>query len=121
MNIHVVFEHMGLSDKRFPLEMETAVFRIIQEAFTNVARHARVNEVTVRLWSDEEVLGVQIEDHGVGFDPETVLKAGNTSGLNGMRERAVLLGGHFTIETHPDKGTRLTAEFPISTLKSGGL
>ncbi|MCX5813325.1 MAG: PAS domain S-box protein [Proteobacteria bacterium] len=119
MNIHVVFEHMGLSDKKFPLEMETAVFRIIQEALTNVARHAKVNEATVRLWSDEAVLGVQIEDHGVGFNPEAVLKTGNTSGLNGMRERAVLLGGHFTIEAHPGAGTRLSAEFPISSLQSG--
>jgi PAS domain S-box-containing protein len=119
MNIHVIFQHMGLSDKRFPLEMETAVFRIIQEALTNVARHSKVNEVTVRLWSDEEALVVQIEDHGVGFNPEIVLKSGNTSGLNGMRERAVLLGGHFTIETHPGAGTRLSAEFPISSLKGG--
>jgi PAS domain S-box-containing protein len=119
MNIHVLFEHMGLGDKRFPLEIETAVYRIIQEALTNVARHAKVNEVTVRLWSDEEVLGAQIEDHGVGFNPEVVLKRGNTSGLNGMRERAVLLGGHFTIETSSGTGTRLTAEFPIS-LSTGG-
>jgi len=119
MNIHVVFEHMGLSDKRFPLEIETAVYRIIQEALTNVARHAKAKEVTVRLWSDEEVLGAQIEDHGVGFNPEAVLKKGNTSGLNGMRERAVLLGGHFTIETNPGAGTRLTAEFPIS-ISTGG-
>jgi signal transduction histidine kinase len=119
VNIHVVFEHMGLSDKRFPLAIETAVYRIIQEALTNVVRHAKTKEVTVRLWSDEEVLGAQIEDYGVGFNPEAVLQKGNTSGLNGMRERAVLLGGHFTIETSPGAGTRLTAEFPIS-LSTGG-
>jgi PAS domain S-box-containing protein len=116
MNIRVAFEHMGLEDKRFPLQIETAVYRIIQEALTNVARHAGVQEVTVRLWSDKEVLGVQIEDHGIGFDQEAVLKRGNTNGLNGMRERAALLGGNFTVETRPGLGTRLIAEFPVASL-----
>ena len=112
-NIRVTFKHAGLNDRRFPLAVETAVFRIVQEALTNVVRHAKVNEVIVRLWSDEKIIGAQIEDNGIGFDANAVLKAGNSSGLYGMRERALLLGGQFTIETGPGTGTRLTAELPV--------
>ncbi len=114
-NIGVTFKHSGLNEKRFPLEAETAIYRIIQEALTNVARHARVQEVIVRLWCDGKALGVQIEDTGTGFDAEAVMNGNNTSGLGNMRERAVLLGGHFSIETAPGAGTRLTAELPIET------
>jgi signal transduction histidine kinase len=54
---------------------------IVQEALTNVARYAGVSEVTVRLWARQDILGVQIEDQGISFDPEAVLAAGITSGL----------------------------------------
>ena len=112
-NIRVAFKHAGVNGKRFPLEVETAIYRIVQEALTNVARHAGVSEATVRLRSDEKTLGVQIEDKGAGFDAD-ILSKGTTSGLYGMRERAVLSGGRFTIETRPGSGTRLTAELPIT-------
>jgi two-component system sensor histidine kinase NreB len=63
------------------------------------------------------MLGVQVEDYGVGFNSEALLNTGTSSGLAGMRERAVLLGGQFTIETSPGSGTRLTAELPIHLKK----
>ena len=109
MRVHL--EHSGL-DRRFAAETETAVYRIVQEALTNVARHGRVEEVTVRLWATDDVLGVQVEDHGAGFDPETV-SAGRSGGLAGLRERAALLNGHLTVETRPGRGVRLTAEVPL--------
>lgn len=106
--VAVTFQHTGL-ERRFPPEVETAVYRIVQEALTNVARHAGVPEVTVRLWADQNMLGLQIEDQGTDFDPEATLAAGTSSGLAGMRERALLLGGHLTVESapggwHPDDG-----------------
>jgi len=113
-NIRVVFKHAGLEGQRFAPEVETAAYRIVQEALTNVARHAGVGEVTVRLWADQDALGVQVEDQGSGFDPEAALAAGTSSGLSGMHERAVLLGGQLTIESVPEGGTRLTAEFVLS-------
>jgi signal transduction histidine kinase len=113
-NIRVAFKHSGLNDRRFSMEVETTIYRIVQEALTNIARHAKVNEAVVRLWSDENSIGVQIEDSGVGFEADAVPEAGNTSGLRGMRERAMLLGGSFTIETQLGRGTRVTAELPIS-------
>jgi GAF domain-containing protein len=111
--IRVHFEHSGL-DRRFAPGTETGVYRIVQEALTNVARHGGVDEVTVRLWATDDVLGVQVEDHGAGFDPDTVLGAGRSGGLAGLRERAALLNGHLTVETQPGHGVRLTAEVPLT-------
>jgi signal transduction histidine kinase len=93
--------------------VETAAYRIVQEALTNVARHAGVNEVLVRLRLGDEALHLHVEDRGRGFDPGTGLAAATSSGLSGMMERAVLLGGQFRVESAPRAGTRLAAELPL--------
>jgi signal transduction histidine kinase len=111
--VQVAFKHNGLEGRRFSSEAETAAYRIVQEALTNVARHAETDSATVRVWADEHSLNIQIEDKGRGFDTETPLATVNTSGLAGMRERAHLLGGHLTIESRRGGGTHLTAELPI--------
>jgi len=111
-HVRVTFKHSGL-EGRFAPEVETAAYRIVQEVLTNVARHADVSQVMVRLWTDQDTLGVQIEDQGTGFDAEATLAAGATTGLAGMRERAVLLGGRLTVESAPGAGTRVTAELPL--------
>ena len=110
-NIRVHFKHSPLPE-RLPSLLETAVFRLTQEALTNVARHARVDEATVRLLVDEESVTIQIEDRGAGFDPQQALAAAASTGLSGMRERAELLGGEFTLESAPGNGTRLTVALP---------
>jgi PAS domain S-box-containing protein len=112
-NVHVDCKHVGLEGRRFGAAVETAAFRIVQEALTNVARHARVPRVTVRLWSDPNRLGAQIEDEGIGFDPQTASAA--SSGLTGMRERASALDGHLTIDSAPGSGTRILVEWPLSS------
>jgi signal transduction histidine kinase len=112
-SVHVNFEHRGL-EGRFNPEIETAAYRIVQEALTNVTRHAGVREVTVRSWSDARSLSVQIVDQGVGFDTQATLAAGATSGVAGMRERVLLLAGHFRVESTPGKGTRVSAELPLN-------
>ncbi len=111
--IQISFKHTGL-ENRFASEVETAAYRIVQEALTNVARYADVDEVAVHLRVDQDMLSIQIEDQGTGFEPEITLAASASSGLSGMRERAVLLGGHLTIESASGSGTRLTAELPLS-------
>jgi PAS domain S-box-containing protein len=111
--VRVSFKNSGLEGKRFAPEVETAAYRIVQEALTNIARHAGVTEATVRVWTDERKLIIQIEDEGKGFDAESVLVARETSGLSGMRERAVLLGGQLTVESRKGSGTRLAAELSI--------
>jgi signal transduction histidine kinase len=112
-NIQVLFEHNQSETRRFSHVLEAAIYRIVQEALTNVARHAKVSSATVRLWSNEQIIGIQIEDHGVGFDFPSITKEGKSDGLNVMRERVTLLGGHFSIDTKPGEGTRLTAEIPV--------
>jgi signal transduction histidine kinase len=86
----------------------------VQEALTNVARHASVKQVVVRLWATPDSIGTQIEDKGAGFDPQLALRKGESSGLVGMRERATLLGGDLTIESVVGGGTCITAEFPLA-------
>ncbi|HEV7893078.1 MAG TPA: PAS domain S-box protein [Pyrinomonadaceae bacterium] len=112
-HVRVQFKHSGLEGQRFPAEIETASYRIVQEALTNVARHAETSEAAVLVWADRQSLTIQIEDRGKGFDTEAALASDDTSGLAGMRERAALLGGHFTVESRPGEGTRLTAEFTV--------
>jgi len=114
--IRVRFEHRDIMSRRFPSEVETAAFRIVQEGLTNVARHAAVQEVTVRAWAGATTLGVQIVDAGVGFDAQADASAhGRTVGLSGMRERALLLGGDLLVESAPGRGTCISAEFPLET------
>jgi signal transduction histidine kinase len=113
-NVHVVFEHDGLEGRRFASELETAFYRIVQEALTNVARHADVSEVTVRAWADKKTLGVQVEDRGGGFDVDSELAQVTSGGLPGMHERVALLNGRLTIESSPGDGTCVTAEFPLA-------
>jgi signal transduction histidine kinase len=116
-NIGVRFEHGGL-EARLPHRVETAAYRIVQEALTNVTRHSRGRHVSVRVVKGGTMLVVQIEDQGAGFDVETVA-SGASSGLSGMRERADLLGGHLTIESQPGQGTVVTGWLPVSRAEQG--
>jgi PAS domain S-box-containing protein len=110
--VRVDFHHAGL-DRRYPLQVEVAAFRVVQEALTNVARHAGVPEATVHVWTDEGRLGVRVEDRGTGFEVAAP-RAGTSTGLQGMRERVGLLGGRLTIESTPGSGTQLTADLPLA-------
>jgi signal transduction histidine kinase len=97
--------------RRFKLQEETTTFRVAQEALTNIARHAQVDEAHMLLWCDDELLGLRIEDHGVGFE-STRFEA--TSALGGMQEWAALCGGSLEIESIVGQGTTLTLEIPLS-------
>ena len=115
-HVKVNFKHSGLERERFAPEVETAAYRVVQEALTNVARHANVPEATVRVWTDQNTLSIEVADRGQGFDLETVV-ARVTSGVAGMRERATLAGGQLKIESAPGEGTRLLAELSIKGQK----
>ncbi|MEW6126072.1 MAG: PAS domain S-box protein [Acidobacteriota bacterium] len=112
--VRVDFGHSGLESRRFAPEIETAAFRIVQEALTNVARHSGAQEAKVRIWADQHTLAVDIENSGKGFDVETVFAAGQGNGLTGMRERALLSGGQWAIESTAESGTRVVAEWNLS-------
>ena len=110
--ITVDFKHAGI-DRRLPSEIETAAYRIIQEALTNIARYAETGTARVHIQLDHAVLQLTIEDHGRGFDPQAALAPANSSGLTGMHERASLLGGRLLIASTPSTGTKLLAELPL--------
>jgi signal transduction histidine kinase len=99
------------NDARAPREIETACFRITQEALSNIASHAHALRTDVTLTAQENHLELTVRDDGVGF---TVDKALSELGLVGMRERAELVGGSFQIESASDEGTTLRARFPLS-------
>ena len=114
----VNFRHQGL-EGRFEPEVESAAYRIVQEALTNVARHAGVGDVTVRAWSSADTLGLRVEDRGRGFDPKVTSVTSKSAGLSGMRERVLLLDGRLAIESGPSMGTQITAELPIGGGREG--
>jgi len=114
-NVRVDFTQNGLDGKRFSPELETAAFRIVQEALTNVARHSGAENAEIRISADEKTLRVIIEDKGRGFDPDAEFSAARSTGLAGMRERARLLGGQFSIESKFNRGTCLTVVWDLET------
>ena len=115
--IHINFEHKGLH-QRFPTPLETTAYRITQEALTNVARYAGVEQADVRLWTDQETLSIQIEDHGTGFDLEEKQSTGLANGLSGINERVTLLGGDFELISARGSGTTILAKIPIQYLNN---
>ncbi len=115
--VQIQFKHSGV-ERRFRSNIETAAFRIIQEALTNVAKHAETMAVSVRLWADHSFLRLQVEDDGIGFNPNKSFQLKQTSGLSGMNERAAACGGILEIESEPGQGVRISAEFPLDYGKS---
>ena len=97
-------------------ERATALFRIFQETLTNVARHANATEVNARLGKDNGDLFLEVHDNGQGIDEEE-LSAGRSLGIMGMRERALLLRGDFTIRGVPGKGTTVKVRIPNTDSK----
>ena len=115
LNIEVAFEAIDLED-RLPAEMETALYRVVQEALTNVARHAQANKVHLRVERKEASVAALIEDDGRGFEVEKIVDSQAPErgiGLLGIRERVTTLGGNFDIQSAPGEGTRLTVEIPV--------
>src|SRR5512139_1682994 len=96
--IAVEFETVGMQQERLPIEIETALFRIVQESLTNVVLHAQATRVDVLLNIADKGVSAMIEDNGIGFSHVSSLSE-EQLGLFGMRERVKMLGGTFTIES----------------------
>ncbi len=98
---------------RMPPEVEIATYRIIQEALTNVRRHAKANHAEVEIRRKGNGLVVRISDEGCGFDVETVNAEGDNWGLVGMQARAKAVGGSLELRSGPNKGTTISLKVPI--------
>lgn len=109
-NLKVQFETVGIYE-RLPQEMETTIYRIIQEAVSNAIRHAHASRIDVLLEKRDGKVLALIEDNGMGFNREEAFASGRM-GLFGMRERAEMLGGRLVIESSPGSGTTIQAEIP---------
>lgn len=113
--LRIDFTCSGLRE-RAPTEIETVLYRVVQEAVNNILKHARAKTVTVRLAASYPQLILSIQDDGVGFE---LPGNGSTArlegfGLVGMRERVASLGGHLVIASRAGKGTRIRVELPLA-------
>lgn len=109
--------HAGVfREQRLPVESEIAVYRIVQEALTNSAKHALAQHVSVTVEIRNGAAVVVVEDDGRGFDAASLARrrdGGRSLGVIGMQERAALIGGHLTIESRPGEGTAVYLEVPV--------
>jgi two-component system, NarL family, sensor histidine kinase LiaS len=99
-------------ERRLPLEHEQALFRIVQEALTNVARHSGVREASVSLGYEDDHVELLVSDRGQGFDPRARRSPGSV-GLASMAERASALGGELAVESAPGSGTAVRVRLPV--------
>lgn len=108
------FEVIGLEDnQRLPLAAETNIYRIVQEALTNIVRHAEATHVDIVLKRSDDQLQIIVEDNGVGFNAEAIMKIGRL-GILGMRERVEILSGNLSVESTIGVGTTIFAEIPYA-------
>mgnify|MGYP006415801151 FL=1 len=107
---HLDFEIIGEEQEICP-EFITIMFRIFQEAITNVLRHADATRTIIHLVFEPDVMMIRVNDNGLGFDPK-ILGEEPTWGLLGMQERTTLLGGQFRVVSAPDKGTQIESIIP---------
>ncbi len=105
--------------KKLPVEIETALYRCIQEALTNVARHASATNVSVKLDCNSQDVLVRITDDGIGFDSHGGSDTGKHLGLQGMKERVALLSGEIAINSSPGKGTEIQITIPLDWYGDG--
>jgi signal transduction histidine kinase len=103
----------GRSEERLPGPIETVLYRIVQEALNNVAKHARAATVTIAVSRDARHVSCSVRDDGVGFDPQATRGGDHGIGLMGIRERLTPLGGVLSIASGPGIGTELRVTIPL--------
>jgi two-component system NarL family sensor kinase len=115
--IQVQFDPGSTPVQRLPGNLEITVFRVVQEALTNVAKHAETSFAEVRVYSEDDAIRLEVKDDGKGF-PMNSQKAAPSLGLTGMRERVLLMNGTFEIWSEPGKGTRVMVSLPLKAADS---
>lgn len=110
--LQIDFRFFG-TEQRLQLPMEVALFRLMQEALTNVRKHAGVKQVSVKLEMGSGLVTMIVKDQGVGFDINNLSDATDSYGLMGMKERVEYYGGEFIINSRPNQGTQITIRVPF--------
>ena len=115
--LSVKFQCIGLNGQRLPPKIETTVYRIVQEALINSAKHAKANHASITMQTGNGLLRVIIEDDGQGFDAQKMgsNESGRSLGLFGMQERAALVGGTLKVDSSPGEGTAVVLDVPLGT------
>ncbi|MGE5373241.1 MAG: sensor histidine kinase [Solirubrobacterales bacterium] len=113
---HALAVHFQLvgQERRLESTLEVALFRLVQEALTNVKKHAGVTEATVKLETSPEMVTVIIRDEGQGFDPEVIHKQRGHYGIIGMKERVEFFGGEIKVNSKPGHGVQVTIKLPLA-------
>jgi signal transduction histidine kinase len=111
---HAELHTVGMEQRRVTSDVGVVLYRVLQEALNNVAKHAIARNVHIFLERRVGHVSLIVEDDGKGFETEQVLSTSKGFGLIGMRERAALLGGTLEIESHPARGTTLVVQIPLS-------
>ena len=115
LDINIKLKTVNLEERLTP-KLEITLYRIVQEAFTNIARHAQAKNVLLNIKRLKSSVKLKVEDDGIGFNLEEVEKHRKKEhgvGLLGMRERAFLSKGKFSVETNPGEGTRISVTIPL--------
>ena len=105
-----------LGDERLPVALETALFRVVQEALTNARKHAQTDRARLELRRQGDTVILQVDDPGCGFDPAAVEADGGPGermGLSGMRERVGMIDGELHVRSTPGYGTSITVRAPV--------
>jgi signal transduction histidine kinase len=97
-----------------PLEISLSLFRVLQEALHNAAKHSGAGHFEVHLWGKSGEIHLMVSDFGAGFDTEAAMK-GQGLGITSMRERLTLLNGELSINSQPKRGTTVHARVPLSS------
>jgi PAS domain S-box-containing protein len=118
--VHAELHSNGMDKDRLEDDVETVLYRMVQEALTNVAKHAGAGNVAILLERRPDHVRLIVEDDGNGFDAERAFGAGEKGfGLVGMRERATLVGGTLGVESHPGEGTTVVVQIPLADRPNG--
>jgi len=120
-NIHSHFQAIGF-DEKLPPQIETAFYRIVQEALNNISKHAEASQVEISLEQRDSAIYVSIMDNGRGFDLDKVLHPESPErgfGIIGIQERVSLLGGKIDIQSSPGFGTQISIEIPYQKGSDG--
>lgn len=113
-NIKTKLHFAGLGDRLSP-QIETTLFRIVQEAITNIIRHSGASNVSIEVKRTDSQVSATIVDNGKGFDVEAALKATESWGLRGIRERVAVVGGELSVESGDGQGTRIMFQIPLGS------